>query len=1010
MKILIKLLFWLVGLAVIVIAAALILITTLDPNEHKDWIESRIQKETGRDISLDGPVAFTLYPWLGLEASEVSIANTGEFDTEPFAYLDYIKLRIKSLPLLREEYEVDTIIVRGADINLVRNEQGVANWDGLDDRDDVTGEQDDSTDNWIGLDRDKPILPLAAVALGGVAIEDARITLDDQQAAVRYEVSDLDVSTAELKYGEPVDIKMSFRGKSSSPELDATVALAGIITYATDAQRFSIDPLDVNAVIKGRNIPGGRTSAMLSTAVDVNLDAETATLSDFTLNALDAAVRGNLSAQQIESPTPTIAALLNAQGSDLGLLFKVAEIEPLASQLAGLADRSFKIRAVLDADFQRGDIDLSELSANLLGAVISGEVKARNIHSDTPGYQGELNARGPDLPTLMQVLGQLQGGQDAALTGYGKKLAAIPAKAFQVTTVFDADLKSGDVSVPNLSLEALGINATGALDARNMKSRRGTVEGNLNVKGNRIAGLLTALDQAGLAQVLQSVELDTRVQGTSAGIALEPMSLQAVFAGKDIPGSPATMTLNADTRLNLDQETLVFDGFTLHGLGLESAGHVEFNNIFDEPGAGGRVEVQPFNLRRLAQQLRQELPVAKDNKTFTNVSLAGRFDSSATGLDLDQLVLQVDDTQLTGEFRMIDGDPKPVVQFDLNMDKLDLDRYLQDEPKERQGPAQSGNKVGRIASLPIIAAGTTDMEGDLSIDRLIISNARLDGFRLHLKAQDGVLQADPVTASLYEGRFTGSVSLDVNSAIPTLTLNSDLTGIQAEPLLKDMTGKAHLRGKGNFTAALSAAGTSFDAMKRSLDGRMTMGFTEGAVSGFNLGRTLRQWKQFNKGRIIDLEETATTDFTEFTGNPVAKDGIIRMDDLALKAPAFRLQGTGVLADLHTGTIDYQARATVVYTAEGAGGKELAELEGLELPLKVSGSLDNPKIRLAWEDILSGLLLNKVFDVLDLPLPGSGETGAPEKDEETDEDSGFDPVKELLKEGLKEGLKGIFKKN
>ena len=634
MKKLIKLLFWLVGLAVIVIAAAVFLITTIDPNEHKDWIADKFHEETGRSISLDGPVALTLYPWLGLEASGVSITNTGEFGAGPFANLDYIKLRIKSLPLLRAEYEVDTIVVRGADINLVRNEQGIANWD--------------------EVKRDKPILPLAAVALGGVAIEGARITLDDQQAAARYEVSDLDVSTAELKYGEPVNINMSFRGSSSSPELDATVALAGIITYATDAQRFSIDPLDVNAVIKGRNIPGGRTSAKLSTAIDVNLD----------------------------------------------------------------------------------------------------------------------------------------------------------------------------------------------------------------------------------------------------------------------------------------QETLVFDGFTLEGLGLESSGHVEINNIFGEPG----------------------------------------------------------------------------VRFDLSMDKLDLDRYLHDGSKKRQGPAQSGKKGGRIASLPIVAAGTTDMEGDLSIDRLIISNARLDGFRLHLKAQDGVLQADPVTASLYEGRLTASVGLDVNSAIPTLTLNSDLTGIQAEPLLKDMTGKARLRGKGNFTAALSAAGTSFDAMKRSLDGRMTMEFTEGAIAGFNLGRTLRRWKQFNKGRIIDLEETAATDFTEFTGNPVAKDGIIRMDDLALKAPAFRLQGTGVLADLHTNTIDYQARATVVYTAKGAGGKELTELEGLELPLKVSGSLDNPKIRLDWEDILSGLLLNKVLDVLDLPLPGTGEPGASEKDEETDGDSGFDPVKEFLKEGLKEGLKGIFKKN
>lgn len=440
LKKLVKLLFWLVGLAVIVAAAAVILLTTIDPNEHKDWIETRIEEETGRRISLDGSVSFTLYPWLGVEAEQVSIANGEGFGAEPLAYLDYVKLRVKTIPLLREVYEVDTIAVRGAVLNLVRNEQGIANWDDLNGVDDA-GE----------AEKDKAMLPLAAVALGGVTVEDARITLDDRQAAVRHEISGLNVSTAELKYGDPVDINLGFRAKSNKPALESTVALAGVITYATDEQQFAVAPLDINAEIQGGNIPGGSTSAQLSAALDVNMDAQTAALSDLTLSALGATVRGNLSAQQIESPTPAISATLDAQGSDLGILFKVAEIEPLASQLATLADRNFQVSATMDADLERGDVDLSGLSANLLGAIINGEVKARNLHSGTPGYQGELNAGGPDLPTLMQVLGQLQGGRDAALTGYGKKLAGIPAKAFRVTTVFDADLNRGDISVPTLS-------------------------------------------------------------------------------------------------------------------------------------------------------------------------------------------------------------------------------------------------------------------------------------------------------------------------------------------------------------------------------------------------------------------------------------------------------------------------------------------------------------------------------------------------------------------------------
>jgi len=987
LKTLIKLLLWLAGLGVVALAALVILVTKIDPNEHKAWIETRFNKETGREVSLDGPIALTLYPWLGVEAGNVSIANTEEFGAGPFAYLDYVKLRVRTLPLLREEYEVDTIAVKGAILNLVRNEQGMANWENLDG-------VDDAADN-------RPMLPLAAVALGGVAIEDARITLDDRQAAARYEFSAINASTAELKYGEPVDISLGFRGRSNKPALEATVSLAGIINYATDGEQFAVAPLDVDAVIKSSNIPGGQTSARLSARVDVDLDENTAALSDFTLDTLDATVAGNLSAQHIDSPAPAIAATLDAQGADLGQLFKVAEIEPLASQLARLADRSFLVSATVDADLERGDIDLSGLSANLLGANINGELKARNIHSEIPGYQGELNAEGPDLPTLLQVLGQLQGGQDTALAGYGRKLAGIPERAFKLATVFDADMKSGDISVPTLSLEALGINATGALDARNMNSRRGTVEGNLNVKGERMAGLLTALDQAGLAEVLKSVELDTRVQGERTGIILETMSLEAVFAGPDIPGSPATMTLNAGTRLNLDRETLTFDGLTLEGLDLKTAGSVEFSDIFDEVSAAGQLEVAPFNLRRLARQLRQELPETADDDAFTRVALSGRFDLSDAGLNLERVELQLDDTRLGGEFSMTETALRPVTKFDLNVDQIDLDRYLPPDSQARQAS-------GEDAALLALAA--TDLDGELSIDRLTVSKARLDGFRMHLTSRDNVLQADPVTAALYEGRLTAAAVLDANPNLPALTLNMELTDIQAEPMLMDMAGKARLRGKGNFTAALTSQGDSVAAMKRSLSGPMSLSFTEGAITGFDLGRTLRQWKQFKKGQIIDVEDSAVTDFTEFTGNAVARNGIVRMDDLGLKAPAFRLQGEGVLADLHTDTIDYRAVATVVNTAKGAGGRELAELEGLALPLIVDGALDDPKIRLAWEDILAGLLVEQVLDVFDLKLPGARKPEESDSEQETEEESEIDPLQELLKEGLKEGLRGIFKKN
>ena len=377
------------------------------------------------------------------------------------------------------------------------------------------------------------MLPLAAVALGGVNIEDARVTLEDRQAAARHEFSGIDVSTAELKYGEPVDISLGFHVSSDKPALDATVSLAGIITYATDGEQFAVAPLDVDAVIKGSNVPGGQTSARLSARIDVDLD----------------------------------------------------------------------------------------------------------------------------------------------------------------------------------------------------------------------------------------------------------------------------------------EETLTFDGLTLEGLGLKTAGRVEFSDFFGEVSASGQLEVAPFNLRRLARQLKQDLPATADDDTFTRVALSGRFDLSDAGIDLERMELQLDDTRLGGEFSMTETALRPVTKFDLNVDQIDLDRYLPPDSQARQANGEGA---------ALLALAATDLDGELSIDRLVVSKARLDGFRMRLTSRDGVLQVDPVTAALYEGRLTAAAVLDANPDLPALTLNTELTGIQAEPMLMDMTGKARLRGKGNFTAALTAQGDSVAAMKRSLGGPMSL--------------------------------------------------------------------------------------------------------------------------------------------------------------------------------------------
>ena len=608
MKTLIKLLLGLSGLLVVVLIAVVLIVASLDPNEHKDWISEKALEHSGRELILGGDIDVTYYPWLGVEANDITLGNAPGFGEKPFLHADYLKIRIKLMPMFKDQYEVDTVSIHGAFINLARNKEGVNNWDDL-------LEQEKS---------DEPTaFPLAAVVLGGVDVQKASLNWLDASTDTHYKIRNMDIKTDALIYGEPIKLNLGLDFETNKPALSGNVSLNSTIAYDIDNQLYNIKPLTLAANIKGENIPGGETKAMFSAVIEVNLDDDTATISKLKLDALDTQVVGGFSASRIQTPGPSIQANIEVNGTDLAQLFKVAEVEPLASQIAKLSDRSFTLNTSLDADLERGDIDVSgmalamlgatvqgdvkatnilsetpgfkgqlkaagpdlptllkvlgqfqggsesalskygltfargkhkafkidisfdadlksgdidvsKLALEMLGATVQGNVKARNILSETPGYKGQLKAAGPDLPTLLQVLGQAQGGGESALAEYGEKFARLKRKAFKIDVGFDADMKSGDIDIPTLAIDTLGIKVRGKLKARDMQADNGVVNGKLNISGNKLSPLLIALDQKPLSEVLRSISFEAGISGNSKNLNLKPMALKATLAGGQV--------------------------------------------------------------------------------------------------------------------------------------------------------------------------------------------------------------------------------------------------------------------------------------------------------------------------------------------------------------------------------------------------------------------------------------------------------------------------------------------
>ena len=158
-------------------------------------------------------------------------------------------------------------------------------------------------------------------------------------------------------------------------------------------------------------------------------------------------------------------------------------------------------------------------------------------------------------------------------------------------------------------------------------------------------------------------------------------------------------------------------------------------------------------------------------------------------------------------------------------------------------------------------------------------------------------------------------------------------------------GDAKLKGRADLKARLTASGADGDRMKKTLSGGGAFTVRDGAYKGVNVGLLARQGKVLldaARGKGAKSVEGGTqTDFSELSGTFKVDGGVIRNDDLAMKAPLLRLAGQGT-ADLGSERIDYTLNTSLVETSKGQEGKDTEKVDGITVPIRVTGTFDEPQ--------------------------------------------------------------------
>jgi AsmA protein len=179
--------------------------------------------------------------------------------------------------------------------------------------------------------------------------------------------------------------------------------------------------------------------------------------------------------------------------------------------------------------------------------------------------------------------------------------------------------------------------------------------------------------------------------------------------------------------------------------------------------------------------------------------------------------------------------------------------------------------------------------------------------------------------------------------------------------MKDLVNKDLLEGRGNVQLDLSSRGETVSAMKRALAGTASLSLKDGAIKGINLAQSLRDIKGKLGGQSDATRQAKAgekTDFSELTASLKVANGVAHNDDLAMKSPFLRLAGAGDI-DIGAGQMNYLAKASVVASGEGQGGKGLDQLKGLTVPVRVSGPFESLSYKLEFSSMVSDLAKARV---------------------------------------------------
>jgi len=447
---------------------------------------------------------------------------------------------------------------------------------------------------------------------------------------------------------------------------------------------------------------------------------------------------------------------------------------------------------------------------------------------------------------------------------------------------------------------------------------------------------------------------------------LEDAKFSGEVSGEPFDGQTLTYSAQGQLLVDLAAQVAEWNGLKLSANQLRALGELKVRDLDSQPKLSGGLSIAPLNLREFLATIGQKLPPMNDEKTLSQFELVTRLSGTDNSLVLEDLNLTLDDSHFSGQLAIADF-AKQALRVQLKGDQLNLDRYLPAPSKDDKdaGAARKAEVKASVASagqsgstplpdaptqqawsssevLPIETLRKLDAQLALDLDQLTVQQQVISKFSAKAQSKGGLLTLQDVRGAIGTGSFDAKASIDVRPAVPLLSVQKNLRGIQIEPFLKKPEQPSPVKGLIDLNANLSTRGNSQRAWIESLNGDASFLLNDGVLVDANLEQQLcRGIATLNRKALSSDPRNKDTPFETLQGSLSVRNGVAHNPDLMARIPGLAVSGKGDV-DLRILGLDYRVGITITGD-QGEMPDPACQVNeryvGIEWPVRCRGPLE-----------------------------------------------------------------------